>query len=33
MSGWALATGLEVVVDGCLSFVQCIFAGRESFGI
>ena len=27
----ALATGLEVVVIGCLWFVQCLFAGRESF--
>ena len=28
-----LGTGLEVVVVGCLWFVQCLFAGRESFGI
>ncbi len=29
----ALATGLEVVVVGCLWFVQYLFAGRESCGI
>ena len=29
----ALATGLEVVVVVCLWFIQCLFAGRESYGI
>ena len=29
----ALATGLEVVIVGCLWFVQYLFAGHESFGI
>ncbi len=29
----ARATGLEVVVVGCLWFVQCLFASRESLGI
>ena len=33
VSHWALATGLEVVVVGCLWIVQCLFASRESFGI
>ncbi len=28
---WALATGLEVMVVGCWCFVQCLFAGRESY--
>ena len=29
----ALATGFEVIVGGCSRFVQCLFAGRESFGL